>query len=54
VYALLFALIESLFIVQASGQLVGDATIGEGTVRLWMMAALLNEGFQPEATVEIS
>jgi hypothetical protein len=49
----LIALIESWFIVQASGHL-GDATIGEGTVKLWMMAALLNEGFQPEATVEIS
>lgn len=29
----------------------GDAAIGEGSVKLWMMAALLKEGFRPEATI---
>jgi len=41
-------------VVQVSEQ-VGDAsTICEGSVKLWVMAALLKEGFRPEATVEIS
>jgi len=35
-------------------QQVGDAAIGEASVKLWMMAALLKEGFRPEATVQIS
>jgi hypothetical protein len=30
-----------------------DVVISERTVKLWMMAALLNEGFRPEATAEI-
>ncbi|XP_047070866.1 transcription factor BHLH156-like [Lolium rigidum] len=30
-----------------------DAVINERTVKLWVMAALLNEGFRPEATAEI-
>jgi hypothetical protein len=50
----LIVLIEPWFIVQASDRLGDDATIGERTVKLWMMAALLKEGFQPETTVEIS
>ncbi|KAG2565657.1 transcription factor BHLH156-like [Panicum virgatum] len=33
---------------------VGDATICEASVKLWVIAALLKEGFRPEATVEIS
>ncbi|PAN37761.1 hypothetical protein PAHAL_7G119700 [Panicum hallii] len=33
---------------------VGAATIGEDSVRHWVIAALLQEGFRPEATVEIS
>ncbi|TKW03939.1 hypothetical protein SEVIR_7G076400v4 [Setaria viridis] len=33
---------------------VGDTTIGENSVKLWVMAALLKEGFRPEPTVEIS
>ncbi|TVU13944.1 hypothetical protein EJB05_37384, partial [Eragrostis curvula] len=45
--------IVSTQILKASDQL-GDTTIGEGTVKLWVMAALLKEGFQPEATVQIS
>ena len=40
-------------VVQVSEQ-VGDATICEATVELWVIAALLKEGFRPEATVEIS
>ncbi|XP_062224738.1 transcription factor BHLH156-like [Phragmites australis] len=44
----------STLTLKASGQ-VGDATaIREGMVKLWVMAALLEEGFRPEATVEIS
>ncbi|KAL5215293.1 hypothetical protein ABZP36_004445 [Zizania latifolia] len=31
-----------------------DPIISDGTVKLWVMAALLKEGFRPEATVEIS
>ncbi|CAM0904931.1 unnamed protein product [Alopecurus aequalis] len=30
-----------------------DVMISERTVKLWVMAALLNEGFRPEATAEI-
>jgi hypothetical protein len=30
-----------------------DVVINERTVKLWVMAALLNEGFRPEATAEI-
>ncbi|XP_051216748.1 transcription factor BHLH156 [Lolium perenne] len=30
-----------------------DVVISERTVKLWVMAALLNEGFRPEATAEI-
>ncbi|XP_008663139.1 transcription factor BHLH156 [Zea mays] len=33
---------------------VGDAAIGEASVKHWMMAALIREGFRPEATVQIS
>ncbi|CAL5027927.1 unnamed protein product [Urochloa decumbens] len=33
---------------------VGDVTIGEATLKLWVMAALLKEGFRHEATAEIS
>jgi hypothetical protein len=40
--------------VQVMSQQVGDAAIGEASVKLWMMAALLKEGFRPEATVQIS
>jgi hypothetical protein len=40
-------------IVQVSEQ-VGDAAIGEASVKHWMMAALIREGFRPEATVQIS
>jgi len=40
-------------VVQVSEQ-AGAATIGEGSVRHWVMSALLEEGFLPEATVEIS
>ncbi|CAN6242040.1 unnamed protein product, partial [Urochloa humidicola] len=32
---------------------VGDVTICEATLKLWVMAALLKEGFRHEATVEI-
>ncbi|KAJ1270598.1 hypothetical protein BS78_06G064800 [Paspalum vaginatum] len=32
----------------------GDAAIGEASVKLWMMAALLKAGFRPEARVQIS
>ncbi|KAG8064364.1 hypothetical protein GUJ93_ZPchr0004g39687 [Zizania palustris] len=31
-----------------------DPIISDGTVKLWVMAALLKEGFRPEATVQIS
>ncbi|WVZ85268.1 hypothetical protein U9M48_032215 [Paspalum notatum var. saurae] len=31
-----------------------DAAIGEASVKLWMMAALLKEGFRPEARAQIS
>ncbi|KAG8083180.1 hypothetical protein GUJ93_ZPchr0015g6815 [Zizania palustris] len=31
-----------------------DATMNDCTVKLWVMAALLREGFRPETTVEIS
>ncbi|CAN6248301.1 unnamed protein product [Urochloa humidicola] len=33
---------------------VGDVTIGEASVKLWVMTALLNEGFSHEATVQNS
>ncbi|CAL5032558.1 unnamed protein product [Urochloa decumbens] len=33
---------------------VGDVTIGEATLKLWVMAALLKEGFRHEVTAEIS
>lgn len=39
--------------MQVSEQ-VGDAAIGEASVKHWMMAALIREGFRPEATVQIS
>ena len=40
--------------VQVRQQVGGDAAIGEASVKLWMMAALLKEGFRPEATVQMS
>jgi hypothetical protein len=40
-------------VVQVTEQ-VGNVTIGEGTVKHWVMAALLKEGFRSEATAEIS
>ncbi|GJN27865.1 hypothetical protein PR202_gb15921 [Eleusine coracana subsp. coracana] len=45
--------VVSTHVLKASDQL-GEASIGEGTVKLWVIAALLKEGFQPEATVGIS
>ncbi|XP_062185512.1 transcription factor BHLH156-like [Phragmites australis] len=48
--------VASTLTLKVSDQ-VGDAsatTIGEGTVKLWVMAALLKEGFRPEVTVENS
>jgi hypothetical protein len=44
----------SRLIVQGRGQLGDAAAIGEASVKLWMMAALVKEGFRPAATVQIS
>ncbi|ONM18134.1 Transcription factor FER-LIKE IRON DEFICIENCY-INDUCED TRANSCRIPTION FACTOR [Zea mays] len=44
----------STLTLKGRGQLGDAAAIGEASVKLWMMAALVKEGFRPAATVQIS